>query len=85
MDLLYSSTTISIDNWKIAPFGGSYGSMVGNPKTLPCSFMRLLLGKDGMWNKPHAGITWISKIKMDINLTIPHIREFIILWRSFLM
>jgi hypothetical protein len=46
--------------------------------------MRLLLGKDGMWNKPHAGITWISKIKMDINLTIPHIREFIILWRELL-
>jgi hypothetical protein len=58
--------------------------MVGNPKTLPPSFMRLLLGKYGMWNKPPAGITWISKIKMDINLTIPHIREFIILWREIL-
>jgi hypothetical protein len=64
--------------------GGSHGSMIGNLKTLSRSFMRLLLGKDGMWNKPPTGIAWISKIKMDINLTIPHIREFIILWRELL-
>jgi hypothetical protein len=82
MVLFYASTTIYVGNGKIAPFWESPRLNGRKPKDIAPLIFHASPRKK--WNVEQAtrGGAWISKIKMDGKLTIPHIREFISHWRE---
>jgi hypothetical protein len=82
MELFYISTTIYVGNGKIAHFGESPWLNGRKPKDIPSLIFQA--SSRNKWNVEQAtcGCAWIYKIKMDGNLRIPHLREFISLWRE---
>jgi hypothetical protein len=55
--------------------------MERKPKDIALLFMRLPKRKrDAPWHKPFITKGWVTNIKMDASLTIPHILEYIRIW-----
>ena len=80
MDLFYASTTITIGNGCIAPFWDSPWLNGRRPRDISPLIFEASSRK--IWNVKQAmhHNAWISKIRMDTNLTIPHLYEFVLLW-----
>jgi hypothetical protein len=76
MGLLYASTTITIGNGKITPFR----DYVRKPQNI--ASLIFVASTRRKWNVDQATHTnaWIDKLKMNINLTIPRLREIVLLW-----
>jgi hypothetical protein len=80
MDLFYASTTISIGNGKIASFWDSPWLNGTKPKVIAPLIYEASTRKRWKVNQALLGHAWVKKIKMDINLTIQHLHEYIRLW-----
>jgi hypothetical protein len=77
MELFYVITKISLGNGNIAPFSDSPWLNGRNPKNIaPLVFETSNRKKRKVKQAMHDN-AWISKIKMDLNLTIPHIQQYI--------
>jgi hypothetical protein len=82
MNLFYAATTITIGNGNIALFWSSPWLNGTKPKDIApliyeASSKKRLTVKQAMLNN-----AWISNIKMDASLTIPHIHQYIRLWNE---
>jgi hypothetical protein len=80
--MFYTSTTISIGNGRITPFWKF--SWLNERKSKEISSLIFQVSTRKKWKVEQAicGNAWISKIKLDINLKIPYLVEFISLWRE---
>jgi hypothetical protein len=80
MSLFYSATTITIGNGKIAPFWDSPWLEGKRPKDIAPLIYEVSKKKRCTVAQALVSKSWILNIKMDANLTVPHIREYIRLW-----
>jgi hypothetical protein len=76
MNLFYAATTITNRNAKIAPFWDSLWLNGEKPKDI----VPLIFEASKNKNKPCIHNGWVANIKMDANLTVSHIHEYIRLW-----
>jgi hypothetical protein len=80
MNLFYNATTISISNGKIAPFWDSPWLEGDKPKDIaPLIFEISKKKKSTVAQALHCN-SWIKSIKMDANLTVHHIHDYLRLW-----
>jgi hypothetical protein len=80
MDRFFASTTITVGNGKIAPFWDSPWLNGRKPKNIDPLIYEVSTKKKWKVNQALLNDAWISKIKMDTNLTVQHIHEYIQLW-----
>ena len=80
MNLFYAATTITIGDGCIAPFWESPWLNGKKPKDIAPLIYEASTRKRCTVKQALNNSAWISKIKMDVILTIPHIHEYIKLW-----
>jgi mannosylglycoprotein endo-beta-mannosidase len=80
MDLFYASTTITIENGKIANFWDSPWLNGLKPKNIAPLIYEASTRKKWKVNQALLANAWLAKIRMDTNLTVQHIHEYIHLW-----
>jgi hypothetical protein len=80
MNLFYAATTITLGNGEIAPFWESPWLNGRKPKDIAPLIFDISSRKKWSVKQALQNNAWISKIKMDANLTTQHIREYIELW-----
>jgi hypothetical protein len=78
--MFYTSTTISIGNGRITPFWKFSWLNERKSKEISSLIFQVSTRKKCKVEQAIRGNAWISKIKMDINLTIPHLVKFVYLW-----
>jgi hypothetical protein len=80
MDLFYASTTITIGIEKIANFWDSPWLNGLKPKDIAPLIYEASTRKKWKFNQALLANAWVAKIRMDTNLTVQHIHEYIHLW-----
>jgi hypothetical protein len=80
MDLFYASTTITIGNGKIASFWDSPWLNGMKPKDIAPLIYEASSRKNWKVHQALLANAWVRKIRLDINLTVQHIHEYIRLW-----
>jgi hypothetical protein len=82
MELFYAATTITIGNGNIAPFWHSPWLNGKKPKDIAPLIYEASTRKK--WSVKQATLdnAWVSKIRMDETLTIPHLHQYLQLWHE---
>jgi hypothetical protein len=80
MDLFYASTTITLGNGKKTPFWKAPWLNGNRPIDIAPLIYNISTRKNWNVKKAMANNGWISKIKMDVEFSIEHIRQYISLW-----
>jgi hypothetical protein len=80
MSLFYSATTISIGDGKIAPFWDSPWLEGEKPKDIAPLIYKASNKKRCTVAQALHDRGWVSNIRMDANLTVHHIHEYLRLW-----
>lgn len=80
MDLFYASTSISLGNGMIASFWDSPWLNDTKPKDIAPLIYEASTRKRWKVNQALTDHAWVKQIKMDTNLTIQHLHEYIRLW-----
>lgn len=75
LDLFYACTTITIGDGAKTPFWDAPWVQDRKPKEIAP-----LIYEASSWKNWMVKDAWVSKIKITINFTIEHIRQFINLW-----
>jgi hypothetical protein len=83
MELFYVITKISLGNGNIAPFWDSPWLNGRNPKDIAPLVPETSTHKKWKVKQAMHNNAWISKIEMNLNLTIPQIQQYIQLWSEF--
>ncbi|KAM0838878.1 hypothetical protein ACQ4PT_060692 [Festuca glaucescens] len=80
MDLFYASTTITLGNGEKTPFWKSPWLNGSRPIDIAPLIYNISTRKNWNVKKAMSNNGWISKIKMDVEFSIEHIRQYISLW-----